>query len=427
MSKKMDEMRIVLASASPRRKELLTQIGWQFEICVSHVEERITRTVPAEVVEELSGQKAADVYAELREEGAVQTDGFARPLLVIGADTIVACDGDILGKPKSREEAVSMLKHLQGRSHYVYTGVTLMWKEAGRDLITRRFHEETEVIFAPMTQREIESYVDTGEPFDKAGAYGIQGVFARYIQGLHGDYSNVVGLPVGRLYREVRALILANTPKKAVLFDLDGTLSDSIASIKFCADQAMALFGYGPFTIDQYKYFVGDGAANLIKRCLQAGGDRELTHFEEAYAAYRQIFRLHCMYEVKPYEGMEELLAVLKERGIKLAVLSNKPHEETIRVIETLFGKGCFDVIQGQKPGIPIKPDPEGGFRILEELRIEPEEALYLGDTGTDMRTGKALGALTVGVLWGFRKREELLENHADQLIARPSDLLNLL
>jgi len=212
--------------------------------------------------------------------------------------------------------------------------------------------------------------------------------------------------------------------KKAVIFDLDGTLSDSIHSIKYCADQAVAPFGYGPFTLDQYKYFVGDGAANLIRRALAAGGDRELAHFEEAFALYREIFRDNCMYRVKPYEGIRELLDALKERGMKIAVLSNKPHAETVNVIESLFGRGCFDVIWGQKENVPIKPSPEGVFRILEQLSLTAGDILYLGDTATDMKTGKGAGAFTVGALWGFRDRQELEEGGADAVIGHPLELL---
>jgi len=215
--------------------------------------------------------------------------------------------------------------------------------------------------------------------------------------------------------------------KKAVIFDLDGTLSDSIKSIKYCADKALAPLGVGPFTIKQYCYFIGDGAANLIRRALQAGGDTELVHFEEAFTRYKEIFREHCMYQVVPYEGIPELLAKLKEAGIAIAVLSNKPHAETVRVVETLFGEGYFDMIQGQQENVAIKPSPEGVFQILEKLALTADDILYLGDTATDMKTGKAAGAFTVGALWGFREREELEENHADAVIEHPLQLLKYL
>lgn len=215
--------------------------------------------------------------------------------------------------------------------------------------------------------------------------------------------------------------------RKAVIFDLDGTLSDSIHSIKYCADRAVAPLGYGPFSTEQYKYFVGDGVVNLIKRVLAAGGDTEGAHLEETLARYRELFAVDCMYQVKPYDGIPELLQELKKKGIRLAVLSNKPHAETVRVIEILFGKDTFDVLQGQVDGVPIKPDPAGVFRILEQLGLKPEDALYLGDTATDMQTGKGAGAFIVGALWGFRTREELEKSHADAIIAHPLELLQYL
>lgn len=215
--------------------------------------------------------------------------------------------------------------------------------------------------------------------------------------------------------------------KKAVIFDLDGTLSDSIASIKYCGDRAIAPFGYGPFPESDYKYFIGDGVVNLIRRVLTASGDKELVHFDEALRLYKEYFAADCMYQVKPYEGIRELLAQLKKRNIRIAVLSNKPHAQTMDVIETLFGKGYFDVIQGQKEGVPIKPDPGGVFAILEQLGLQSKDILYLGDTATDMKTGKSAGAFTLGALWGFRDRRELEESHADAIIEKPLDLLGFL
>ncbi len=413
-------MKIILASASPRRRELLDLIDWKYQVIVSTVEEKITKTAPDEVVEELSAQKALDVSDKLRGEQAQE-------LCVIGADTVVACTSpdtgvlQILGKPADKADACRMLSLLQGNTHEVYTGVTICYHSADGNRVVHTFHERTKVEFYPMSPEEINSYVDTAEPMDKAGAYGIQGLCARYIRGIEGDYHNVVGLPVGRLYQEMRRLL---TPKKAVVFDLDGTLTDTIASIKYCGNAAVAPFGIGPFTEEQYCYFVGDGAANLIKRCLLAGGDEALVHYEEAYSRYLEIFKEYCMYQVAPYAGITDLLAGLKERGMKCAVLSNKPHEETVRVVETFFGQGCFDVISGQKPKVAIKPSPEGVYHIMERLGLEAEELLYLGDTGTDMKTGKSAGAFTVGALWGFREEQELRKSGADAIIGHPTELL---
>ena len=212
--------------------------------------------------------------------------------------------------------------------------------------------------------------------------------------------------------------------KKAVIFDLDGTLTDSLASIKKSGDLAMKAVGMGPYTEDQYRYFVGDGAAVLIERCLEAGGDKAHLHFERAYEEYKRVFEEYCMYQVTPYEGIRELLVALRERGILAAVLSNKPHERTLNVIHTLFGEDCFSVVLGQQEGIARKPSPEGVFHILKKWGLSAEDILYLGDTGTDMKTGKSAGAYTVGALWGFREREELLAGGADVLIEKPQELL---
>ena len=185
---------VILASASPRRNELLLQIGIAPTVIPSHVEEKVTSKVPSQVVEELSRQKARDVAA-----------GCKAGSLVIGSDTVVAVDGQILGKPKSHQEAFRMIKSLEGRSHQVYTGVTLIWKDQDRDR-ERTFYDETDVDVYPMTDDEILEYAGTEEPMDKAGAYAVQGFFARYIKSLNGSYANVMGLPVSRLYQELKIL-----------------------------------------------------------------------------------------------------------------------------------------------------------------------------------------------------------------------------
>lgn len=188
--------KIILASQSPRRRELLEQVGMKFEVIPSTVEEKITKTDPVEIVIELSAQKAMDV-------GNGFCDRRENQILVIGADTIVVLDGEIMGKPKNRSDAAGMLEKLQGRTHSVYTGVTLYYKEDG-NFETISFARETKVSFYPMSQREIEQYIATQEPMDKAGAYGIQGKSAVFIKEIEGDYNNVVGLPVAAIYQEMK-------------------------------------------------------------------------------------------------------------------------------------------------------------------------------------------------------------------------------
>ena len=185
--------KILLASASPRRKEILQKAGVRFSVSVSQEEETITKSAPDEVVEELAGKKAYAVLKQNQEEG----------ILVIGADTVVSLDGEILGKPKDEEEAGSVLMRLQGRTHEVYTGVAVLRMENG-EIKEHVFSECTKVEFYPVSRKEIEDYVATREPMDKAGSYGIQGAFSAYVKGIRGDYYNVVGLPVGRLFWEMK-------------------------------------------------------------------------------------------------------------------------------------------------------------------------------------------------------------------------------
>lgn len=188
---------IVLASGSPRRKELLAKTGLKFSVVVSGGEEKAETSDPAETVEKLSLDKASAVADLLQAE--------KEPQLIIGADTVVACDGEILGKPSDREDAFRMLWKLQGQTHQVYTGVTLLLKKK-HTWQAHTFSEKTDVQFYPVSREELLAYIETGEPMDKAGSYGIQGGFGIYVKGICEDYNNVVGLPVGRLVYELKKL-----------------------------------------------------------------------------------------------------------------------------------------------------------------------------------------------------------------------------
>lgn len=193
-------MNIILASGSPRRKELLEQIGLKFEVIPAKGEEIITKTVPSEIVCELSLQKAKEIADTVwnRED----TDQEAQ--IIIGADTVVCLDGKVMGKPSDKEEAVKMLESLQGRKHSVYTGVTVLVRRPGQEMVCHTFFCETKVEIYPMEKRDIEEYADTGDPLDKAGAYGIQGRFAAWVKSIEGDYNNVVGLPVSALWQVLK-------------------------------------------------------------------------------------------------------------------------------------------------------------------------------------------------------------------------------
>ncbi len=190
----MEKKRVILASASPRRSELMRQAGFEFEVQVSKKEEIYMSKQPDEIVKELSLLKAEDVADNIERKNVI----------VIGADTVVALDGKILGKPKSEEEAVYMIQQLQGRAHQVYTGVAiLIFDENG--ICHRKNHAVcTEVFVNSMTDSEISEYISCEEVMDKAGAYGIQGKFAIYINRIEGDYYNVVGLPISYIYQKLK-------------------------------------------------------------------------------------------------------------------------------------------------------------------------------------------------------------------------------
>ena len=216
MSESMKK-RIILGSASPRRRELLEQIGIEFEIVVSDAREHYKSTRPEEIVRELALMKAEHVAKEVErreKERAEQAsiprldtgEAHLRNVVILGADTIVVRDGQILGKPSDEEVAFSMLKSLQGRMHQVFTGVAVLYFDGSGSLRTISHAEETKVYVHEMTDEEIRRYIAAGESMDKAGAYGVQGRFAAYIDRIEGDYYNVVGLPVAYLYHAVKEL-----------------------------------------------------------------------------------------------------------------------------------------------------------------------------------------------------------------------------
>ena len=213
---------------------------------------------------------------------------------------------------------------------------------------------------------------------------------------------------------------------KACIFDLDGTLADTVESMAFAANRALARVGYPPLPSENFKYYAGDGAKTLMERVLQASGDVKLKHLDQAYEIYSEFFKKDCTYKVTVYDGIFDLIHGLKERGIKITVLSNKPHARSVDVINKLFGPGVFDHVQGQTEEVPKKPSPAGALMTARMLGVEPEECMYIGDTNVDMKTGNAAGMFTVGVLWGFRTQKELEENQAHHIVSRPEEILEM-
>ena len=189
--------KVILASASPRRRELLAQIGMDFKVIISKADENISEPAPEQLVMKLSDIKAMAVY----EEHGIEDEAT----IILGADTVVAFDGKVLGKPKDTQQAKEMLSMLSDNTHQVFTGVTILYKKQG-ELKSETFYDKTTVYTYPISDKEIDQYIMTGEPMDKAGNYGIQGIGAKFIKKIDGDYNNVVGLPVSKIYQKIKEI-----------------------------------------------------------------------------------------------------------------------------------------------------------------------------------------------------------------------------
>ena len=209
-------------------------------------------------------------------------------------------------------------------------------------------------------------------------------------------------------------------PFSAVLFDLDGTLTNTLEDIADAMNRALRLHGLPEWETEDYKRLVGNGARVLARRAVRER--EEMT--EPVLRDYQAWYETHNQVKTRPYDGIPELLRALTARGIPVCVLSNKPHEDTLHVLGHFFPEISFAVALGQTERFPLKPDPAGALWIAEQLGIAPADFAYLGDTGVDMTCARAAGMQPVGVLWGFRDRQELLDNGAGRLIARPEELL---
>ena len=212
---------------------------------------------------------------------------------------------------------------------------------------------------------------------------------------------------------------------KLCIFDLDGTVLDTVHTIAYYGNYALQKNGIEPIDDEEYKYFAGNGAVNLIKRALRFRNCLTDEIFEKVFVDYNTAYNADTSYLTVPFDGIRDTLDAMKSMGIRMAILSNKPHFATCGVITSLFGEGYFDCVYGQREDVPIKPDPTAVFQIMSELGAKAEDSLYIGDTGTDMKTGKNAKLCTVGVTWGFRTKDELLQNGADRIIDEPCQLLD--
>ncbi len=214
---------------------------------------------------------------------------------------------------------------------------------------------------------------------------------------------------------------------KCCIFDLDGTLLNTVHALNRTINLTLARFGEGPIGPEETKKFVGDGYRRFVERAFRSfrGADEAVP--EEAYSFYNTCFEENCLYRVDAYDGIRDLLAALKEKTIRTAVVSNKGQDRAVDNIESVFGRGYFDIVLGEQEGLPCKPSPAGPLYAAAVFGLTPGECLYIGDTNTDMKTGIAAGIDTVGVTWGFRDRDELQAYSPRYIVSHPSQILEIL
>ena len=208
---------------------------------------------------------------------------------------------------------------------------------------------------------------------------------------------------------------------RAAVFDLDGTLLNTLADLADSGNELLASYGMAPHPEPAFRYFVGNGSRKLMERILPGKSPEQI---DEALARYKAIYEKHLTAKTTPYAGISETLSALKARGVRMAVCTNKHISAAEALIRKYFPADTFDAFEGDRPGVPRKPDPAHVRIVLEKMGVMPEETVYLGDSGVDMQTAVNAGTLPVGVLWGFREKDELMENGAQILLSKPSELL---
>lgn len=208
---------------------------------------------------------------------------------------------------------------------------------------------------------------------------------------------------------------------KAVIFDLDGTLLDTIEDLANACNYSLSTLGYEVYKIDEYKRFIGNGRYKLIERILPEGSKKG-DSFNRALALFDQYYGEHMVDMTRPYEGIIDLLDCLIEKGIKLTIVSNKPHEFTTEVVEKYFGNS-FEIVYGQREGCPVKPDPRTIFEVIDRIEVDLQNCVYVGDSDVDIKTARNAGIKSIGVAWGFRGQGELEEAGADFIATSVKEL----
>lgn len=213
--------------------------------------------------------------------------------------------------------------------------------------------------------------------------------------------------------------------KKLAIFDLDGTLLNTIEDLGYAANHALQAHGYPTHSIASYPFFVGNGVRRLIERVLPEDARTEAT-IDRLLVTFKEYYNDHNTDYTKPYEGIPELLSLLSSRGVAIAVASNKYQAATEKLISHFFPTLSFIAVEGQKEGVPVKPDPSIVFEILAKAKTPKADTIYIGDSGVDMETARRACVDSVGVTWGFRPEKELVENHADTIVNSPGNIEKL-
>ncbi|MGI9534029.1 MAG: HAD family hydrolase [Thermodesulfobacteriota bacterium] len=213
---------------------------------------------------------------------------------------------------------------------------------------------------------------------------------------------------------------------EAVVFDLDGTLIDSATDLGNAVNRVLVAHGFQIHEIPKYRMFIGDGAETMVKRALPESGRDDQT-IKQCLAEFLEDYYQNFDVDTVLYDGIPDLLDSLTEKSIKLSILTNKPYEIAIKFLDSILSHWDFDIVVGQKNALPKKPDPTGAFIVSEKLGVLTEKIVYLGDSGIDMKTAVSAGMLPIGVLWGFRSRDELIDNGAKYLINKPLEINNLI
>jgi phosphoglycolate phosphatase len=211
---------------------------------------------------------------------------------------------------------------------------------------------------------------------------------------------------------------------KAIIFDLDGTLLNSLIDIADSVNFVLKKYNLPVHSIEDYKLFIGSGIEKLVERALPDNISDE--NFRKYLSEIKSVYEKNQISKTKPYDGILEMLKILNNKGVSLNILSNKPINFTKMVVEHFLGDIKFDNVLGAREGVPKKPNPQAVFEIIDSLKLNKEEVLYVGDTGTDMQTAENAGLTSVGVLWGFRGLEELMENNADYIIEEASKIIEI-